>query len=283
MNLHKLDELHALLSAVVDGTISEGQAAELVKRLQSDAEARRFYVRYLDMNAALAVAASRPVPARGWRVPWVALVASLVAASLLLALPFLSWLRRDGPERVAVESALVDQAAPPTYVGTLDSASDDAVLNDGRVSAGTRLMVGPHVVASGEITVRFDGGARVLFTAPSRFTLHSRRMMAIDQGTFVFDSDQTCESIQILTPHSVFRNIGTRYAAVIGPGSEEIHVAEGAVRRKTGDGSRPVRNEMIEAGVGRRYGSDEDATAESIPLDRELVGKSLGDAPSSRG
>jgi len=283
MSRRTMDDLHQLLSAVVDDTLREDQAAELAKVLAADVDARRFYVRYLDMNAALAGAASRSVPVRGWRVPWVALVASLVAASLLLALPFLSWLRRGGPDRVAPDAAFSEQAAPPTYVGTLESATDDAVLNDGCASSGTRLTVGPYVVSSGEITVRFDGGARVLFSAPSRFTLHSRKTMAIDQGTFVFSGDRLCESIRISTPHSVFRNIGTRYAAIVDSDSEELHVTEGAVRRTAGDGSWPHANEMIEAGVGRRYGPAGDGSAESIPLDQKLVERSLDEAPPNPG
>ena len=39
--------------------------------------------------------------------------------------------------------------------------------------------------------------------------------MQIDAGTMVFQGDQACESIEVISPHSVFRNIGTRYAAVI--------------------------------------------------------------------
>jgi hypothetical protein len=104
--------------------------------------------------------------------------------------------------------------------------------------------------------------------------------MAIDRGTFTFRGDQTCESIEIVTPHSVFRNIGTLYAAVIGADAEEVHVAEGVVRRSTGDGSQPVRHELIEAGVGRRYHTDGVAGATDIPLDVHLVGRSAEDDAS---
>lgn len=103
--------------------------------------------------------------------------------------------------------------------------------------------------------------------------------MAIHRGTFTFRGDQTCESIEIITPHSVFRNIGTRYAAVIDADAEEIHVAEGVVRRTTGSGSQPTRHELIAAGVGRRYHAEEVAGATDIPLDVRLVERSAeGDA-----
>ncbi len=277
------DHLHTLLSAVVDGTIGEDQAAEVVRMLAADADARRFYVRYLDMHAALAEVAARPAaPSRG-RFPWVAIVATLMAASVLLA-----WLLLPlrGPARVPAAGETGDvatvEAAAPSYVATVASVGGRPLLNGEPTRAGTRLTPGPYVVATGSVMVRFDGGARVLFDGDARFTLRSRRAMRIDQGTFVFEGDQSCESIEIATPHSVFRNIGTRYAAVIEADAEEVHVAEGAVRRTTGTGPRPPRHELIEAGAGRRYAA-EDAAAESIPLDEALVAKPFDEARAPTG
>jgi hypothetical protein len=101
--------------------------------------------------------------------------------------------------------------------------------------------------------------------------------MKVHEGTFVFHGDQTCESIEIVTPQSVFRNIGTRYAGVISVHREEVHVAEGAVRRTTGsaiESAQPKQHELIEAGVGRCYDVAQ-SKAESIPLDAALATRSL--------
>lgn len=282
MNRIERDRLHALLSAIVDDTVRDEQVAELVRLLASDADARRFYIRYLDMNAALAGAASRPVPVRAWRGPWVAVVLSLMAASLMLAWLVVSGSRRDDfPEGEAAARFAVAGASLPSYVGTVASASDDAVLNGEAVAPGMRLTAGPYAILAGGVTVQFDGGARVFLTTQARFTLRSRRAMAIDRGTFVFRGDQTCEPIEIVTPRSVFRNIGTHYAAVIGDHAEEVHVAEGAVRRTTAEGSQSEQHELIEAGAGRRYGAQEQAGAEAIPLDVALVERSAEEGSSS--
>jgi hypothetical protein len=275
------DHLHALLSALVEGTIDELQAAELAGLLEADADARRFYVRYLDMHAALASAAVRPPAAGCSRFPWVAVIASLLAASVLLAWFAVPAGRPVGPPATAPAADIVaTDAVAPGYVATITSASADAVLNGEPAGAATRLTPGPYAIAAGSVTVQFDGGARVLFDGQARFTLRSRRAMTIERGTFVFEGDQSCETIEIVTPHSVFRNIGTRYAAVIAADAEEVHVAEGAVRRTSGQGARPARHELIEAGVGRRFAAA-DAGAESIPLDAALVERSL-DAASAR-
>ena len=86
MNRSDRESLHPLLSAVVDGTANEGQVAELARLLQSSDEARRFYVRYLDMHAALTGGQVPRVSLRPRLASWgVIAVASLIAASLLLA------------------------------------------------------------------------------------------------------------------------------------------------------------------------------------------------------
>lgn len=265
--------LHSLLSAVVDGTIDEQRVAELSRLLESDDAARRFYVRYLDMHAALASAVARPPVAARTGFPWRAVVGSLLAASVLVAWFAAPLMQPVGQPASASGNAVTD-GATPSYVATIASASEDAVINGEPACAATRLTPGVYVIATGGVTVQFDGGARVFFDGPSRFTLRSRRALTIDRGTFVFEGDQSCESLEIVTPHSVFRNIGTRYAAVINADVEELHVAEGSVRRTSGQGSWPARHELIEAGVGRRYAA-EDSTAESIPLDAALVARSL--------
>ena len=275
MNRSDREFLHPLLSAVVDGTASEVQVAELARILQSSDEARRFYVRYMDMHAALTSGQLPRATVRAHRTPWVAIVASLIAASLLVAWLVVPPTRRGGGgDRAGELEIAVAKAVPAGYVATVASASTDAVLDGKAVVPGVRLTPGAYHLTAGGVSIRFDGGARILLEGNSRFAIDSRRAMKVHKGTFVFHGDQTCESIEIVTPQSVFKNIGTQYAAVIDSQREEVHVAEGAVRRTTGDADDKAQHELIEAGAGRRY-DVADAKAESIPLDGELVGRSL--------
>jgi hypothetical protein len=275
MNRSDRDSLYALLSAVVDGTASEEQVVELTRLLQSDSGARRFYVRYMDMHAALSSGQLPRATVRAHRTPWVAIVASLIAASLLVAWLVVPPTRRGGGgDRAGELEIAVAKAVPAGYVATVASASTDAVLDGKAVVPGVRLTPGAYHLTAGGVSIRFDGGARILLEGNSRFAIDSRRAMKVHKGTFVFHGDQTCESIEIVTPQSVFKNIGTQYAAVIDSQREEVHVAEGAVRRTTGDADDKAQHELIEAGAGRRY-DVADAKAESIPLDGELVGRSL--------
>ena len=55
----QLNELHQLAAAAVDGTIGSGDFRKLVSRLHEDAEARRFFVRFVDMHFALRAASEK--------------------------------------------------------------------------------------------------------------------------------------------------------------------------------------------------------------------------------
>lgn len=276
MNRSDRASLHPLLSAVVDGTANEGQVAELAQRLQSSDEARRFYVRYLDMHAALTGRQLPRATVRFTRTPWwKVVVASLIAASLLLAWLVVPPMGREGVVDRTGNLAIADvKTAAAGYVATIASATADAILDDAAVVPGSRLTPGVYHLTAGGVSIRFDGGARILLERNSRFAIDSRRAMKVYEGTFVFHGDQTCESIEIVTPQSVFKNIGTQYAAVIDSQREDVHVAEGAVRRTTSDADDEVQSELIEAGAGRRY-DVADTKAVSIPLDGELLGRSL--------
>ncbi|MFM7206819.1 MAG: hypothetical protein ACKO4T_09140 [Planctomycetaceae bacterium] len=285
MNRSNRSAFLALLSAVVDATASDAQVEELARALHSDPEARRLYVRYMDMHAALTSGHPPCGAIRAQRVQWGLVVASLLAASILVALLALPAIRGGaGGDRAEPPGIAALTAAPAGYVATVASASADAVLDGKPAVAGARLNAREYHLTSGGVNIRFDGGARILLDGTVRFAIGSRRVMRIDEGTFVFQGDQTCESIEIVTPHSVFKNIGTRYAAVIDSQREEVHVAEGAVRRTTGDAREPKQHELIEAGAGRRYDLA-DADGESIPLDGALVTRSVEggatDAPRS--
>ena len=279
MNRSDRESLHPLLSAVVDGTANEGQVAELARLLQSSDEARRFYVRYLDMHAALTGGQVPRVSLRPRLASWgVIAVASLIAASLLLAWLVVPPRGLEGVVDRTGNPAIADvKTAPAGYVATIASASADAILDDTAVVPGSRLTPGAYHLTTGSVSIRFDGGARILLEGNSRFAIDSRRAMRVHEGTFVFHGDQTCESIEIVTPQSVFKNIGTRYAGVISAHREEVHVAEGAVRRTTGspiESTQHEQHELIEAGVGRCYDVAQ-AKAESIPLDAALATRSL--------
>lgn len=274
MNATERDALHLLLSALVDGTATDDQLAELAQRLERDAEVRRFYLRYLDMHAAL-TGGPAFVGRTARRPPWAAILSGLLAASLVIG-----WLGLATVLKPAGKASTgnTEPSAIMGYVATIATCSEDAVLNGSPVAVGMRLAPGTFALFTGAVDVQFDGGARILFEAGSRFSLKSRRAVAIERATFVFRGDQTCEPLEITTPHSVFKDIGTRYAAVVDARTEEVHVADGSVRRTVDAKSHTASHELITAGAGRRYDSGLPAGS-AIPLNAALVQRTM---PSSR-
>jgi hypothetical protein len=182
MNRPDRDSLHALLSAVVDGTASEEQVVELTRLLQSDSGARRFYVRYMDMHAALTSGQLPRATVRAHRTPWVAIVASLIAASLLVAWLVVPPTRRGGGgDRAGELEIAVAKAVPAGYVATVASASTDAVLDGKAVVPGVRLTqfasaVTPALLRRSSGTARIAGLSCEL--SPSTW-----RATAIDERT----------------------------------------------------------------------------------------------------
>jgi hypothetical protein len=198
----------------------------------------------------------------------------LAAALMLVWLGTFVGQLADVPREPARKDVASREAVEAGYVATIVSVSDDSRLNGERTATAIRLTPGGYDLSSGSVGLQFDGGARLFFQGQARFTLESRRRLRVDRGTFVFAGDELCESIEIATPHSVIRNLGTVYAAVIDADGEDVHVSKGAVQRTIGERTTSPRKEYIEAGTARRFGG-EDIDAISIPLDEALVEKSL--------
>ena len=270
--------LHELLSAICDETATAEQIDRLAERLRSDAAARRFYVRYLDMHARLSVipaltdgVAAEPRGGRShaWRRPaiWGGVTAAIVTAAFLLG----------GQIRRPTASPSMEQAGPVVlpYVATIIDAGPKAQLNGRPATSGIRLAPGRFHLADGSCTLRFDGGAQLFFDEHAHFTIVSRNALHIDEAAFVFRGDVTCESISITTPRSTLVDVGTEYSAVVRPGSEDLQVVDGMVRRT------PARDggaaEILPPKTGRSYAGRE-AGGRPIAFDPSLAVRGSGGA-----
>ena len=280
---HDDSSLHEILSAICDETATAEQIDRLAERLRSDAAARRFYVRYLDMHARLnvlpaledrATDASRAIRVPAWRRPvvWGGFAATVAIAAFLLG----------GQMRRPTAPVSTEPAAPAvqTYVATIIDAGPSALLNGKPAMRGARLAAGRVHLTDGSCALRFDGGAQLFFDEDARFTIVSRNALHIDQAAFAFRGDVTCESISITTPRSTLVDVGTEYSAVVKPGSEDVHVADGTVRRTPSGGSRAA--ELLPAMTGRSYAGG-DAGGRAIEFDPSLVARgAVSDTNASR-
>jgi hypothetical protein len=280
MNDHRNDaSLHEILSAVCDETATAEQIERLAERLRSDAAARRFYVRYLDMHGRLNalpalenVAADPPHAqrSRAWRRPavWGGFAAALAIAAFLLG----GQMRK--PADPAPEES---EPAVQPYVATIIDASPASLLNGKSATPGARLGPDRFHLTGGSCTLRFDGGAQLFFDDGARFSIVSRNAVHIDQAAFAFRGDVTCEAISITTPRSKLVDVGTEYAAVVKPGSEDLHVVDGMVRRTPSGGSKA--SELLPARTGRSYAGRESG-GRAIEFDPSLAVRGAATAAS---
>lgn len=269
---HDDASLHEILSAICDETATAEQIDRLAERLRSDPAARRFYVRYLDMHARLntlpalsddAADGSRTTRIHAWRWPavWGGFAAAVAIAAFLL-----------GGQMRKPAAPAPEQAEPTVqpYVATIIDAGSSALLNDKPATPGARLAPARFHLTDGSCTLRFDGGAQLFFDDDARFTIVSRNAVHVEQAAFAFRGDVTCEAISITTPRSTLVDVGTEYTAVVRPGSEDLHVVDGKVRRTPTGGTTAA--ELLPARTSRSYAGRE-AGGHDIAFDPSLAAR----------
>jgi hypothetical protein len=260
----RLAELSELLGALRDGALTDEQIRRLDHLLAAEAEARRFYIDYLDLCSALrhyqgsadrraagagGGRAIAPVPPRR-RAVWPRLA---VAAALLLAVAlaaFRLW-RRDGappgpahpgegqPEGAGPLALLTrvlgaewEQPAPPPAVG--------AALPAGRL----RLTAGLAQLDLGGATVVLEGPADLELLDAGRAFCHGGRLWA--------RVPPSAHGFTVGTPTVTVVDRGTEFGLSVQEGGEaEVHVFEGKVELSA-PGAAPGPRQQLTGGRAAR-------------------------------
>jgi hypothetical protein len=283
-------EMERLLSALCDGEIAAGEHARLEKLLQTDAGCRRMYLEYMDLHGALlmrcqqgtlfagsprgdsvcplptalkAIPSShanssqtvrRPSPVlrvyQGFLVALATLAVSILVqvywwhpGSLATALVARA---KDGPE-----AAL---AKEPATIATLKQALDcDWSRAPAPLEVGARLSAGPFSLAKGIAYVQFDSGAELVVQGPAELRLDSGTAVTVLAGKVVFRSDESAAPFDLVTPNSIFGETASEFAVAVGTDSEEVHVFEGAVERRSSAAAGKGKSERLKAGEAWSY------------------------------
>jgi hypothetical protein len=291
-------ELQELVSALCDGELTDAQHTRLDELLLADADARRFYLQYVDMHARLLIhprlsagglltpiqaTTSEPSLARlapeqrkrrsgklaqGLRY---ALVAAGTLAASLLVQAFLGWPRNAegqvNPNPQAAAGRDLDEAG---YMATLAQTAD-CIWGPGSETrrTGSRLLPGELALQKGVARLHFDSGCDLVMEGPAVVRLESATSALVVRGTVVFKGDETAAPFDLRTPSATLIDYGTEYAVVVGPGGEEIHVLDGEVQRTPND-SGQAEPEQLTAGQARYYDPAATSTGLPVPLDQKL-------------
>ncbi len=207
----------------LDGSITSQEMLALNASLRSDAALRRWFVEWVNLNAAL------DEQAVGWEAPAAPLqtaprvrrsprwMATVIAAAAMLAL-FLGatwWLADSGS--ITVTGA----------VGTSSFA------------VGKPLPKGPHEITSGSIELLTSKGAHLVIEAPATFEFASSQSLRLSRGRVAADVPPAAKGFTVVTPTGKAIDLGTRFGVDVPLlGQPEIHVFQGEVIAQSSGGGK---------------------------------------------
>jgi lysophospholipase L1-like esterase len=236
-------ELRKRLSSFCDGTIEEAEAAELAALLRENAAARRAYIEYMDLHAAIqwtvSAAPSRPArrravkhapaPTRPMRT-WVRFgVAAAIVLVFGVALTLL----------VAFATGGADQKAKRELVATLVEATD-AVWDrsDVPTTLGSQLPGGFLRLRSGTAQVEFYSGAVIVIEGPCEFGLNGPKRGYLKRGKLVAHVPEAARGFTVAGPGVAIVDLGTEFGLEIdAAGRSNVQVFKGSVDVQLTDAS----------------------------------------------
>ena len=218
-------ELNELCSALVDGTITESQRERLQDLLRQGEEARRFYVRAMQLSASLHGYAAemqseaaeqkiiRPAQWQRWLWPMAA------AAIVMLAV----WLPRPTPPP-PVPHELAELVAMVT--GGKDCQWEGGTFANGdEVAAGQELEL-----KAGLAELTFDSGAQLVMQAPARLSVRSAWEAELKRGTVKANVPQEAIGFRVVNAAVEVVDLGTEFGVTAHEdGAAEVFVLKGAV------------------------------------------------------
>jgi ferric-dicitrate binding protein FerR (iron transport regulator) len=248
--------IHRLAIRQVDGTLTDGERAELVALLKGDAGARRAYLEHmqdtvslrwmfsghLNRKAALELAEHGPQRLHARR--WLSRVALALAACLACVAAAVFWqATRDETQRAGA-------AAPaPEYVAMVTDLADvtwkrpsPAYRRMARVAVGQEFEF-----SAGAVELTFDAFAKVKVFGPAKFKVKSAKLIACTRGRVTTQVDEGGQGFTIETPKARIVDLGTEFGVDISEsGDTQVVVFQGSV-----DLDKPV--EPINASANEQH------------------------------
>ncbi|MGC4017712.1 MAG: FecR domain-containing protein [Luteolibacter sp.] len=214
MNDAELLKLSALCDSLVDGTITSGQKQELEGILLASEEARRHYVRLMDLSASLRFHA-----------------AEMQSESVAAPVPF--WVRhRRG--LVGMAAALIATAGltlwRPWSGGRAGVALEIVSSTSGLFKPGQHLVRKEIELGREALRFRLSSGAVVDVEGPASISLLSPLLMHVVSGSVTADVGEDAKGFAVTTNSARVVDLGTRFGVSINPkGDTDVVVFEGEV------------------------------------------------------
>ena len=281
----KRDDCRSLITAYVDGQISDDAFAELERILAHDPEAMQEYLDYIDIHVGLVGWAKSKRNLVDQQSPFFVsprstlgqftqsrrkygLVLAATASILLLAVGLRFWFANDGRNRQADLQKYVGSPPPQKVeVATLIRARGcnwaDGVES---VVEGERLTTGSLHLEEGDALLKFDGGAELILVGPANIELLSLAKAKLVSGMGTVRAPDVAIGFQLITPSTVVVDLGTEFGvSVNSTGATEVHVFDGEVECAPSNPTAEFETpSLLQGGVARRFKNESDADGESI-------------------
>lgn len=251
--------LHALLSKLLDGSVSDLEHTELQRRLRDNPANQQLYFDYLDLDTDLRQmsyghSGSAPTPRVPSRldentIPWIAVTAVAIAASLMLIATLPAWIRKEPLAKSPARDVVLVQSAGGRF------------FRDAMPAVGLPLdSHHEYALIAGAIELKFTGGAEVILEAPAVLEIASAERLLVKRGSCSVHAPPGAEGFQVLTPQTEVTDLGTRFAVSVSEdGDTEVHVVEGAAEVRELDPKRSDKVLLRERQASRFDGDDASA------------------------
>jgi hypothetical protein len=249
-------ELNELISALVDERAGEKERARLGELLAASEEARRFYVRSMDMSASLfeyagEMQSERPEPKNviafpGWS-RWIAplAAAAAVAIGIWIARSFLGSTQPGAAEEQPESVAHLSGSKDCKWIGSAPASGDD-------LARGRRLEL-----ESGFAEITFDSGAQLMLTGPATLDLRSAWEAELQRGTLKASVPPEAVGFRVVNAAVEVVDLGTEFSMTAEEGGvAEVFVLKGEVEvqpRDQGGASSGQPRSVLREKQARRF------------------------------
>ncbi|TWU51793.1 FecR family protein [Rubripirellula reticaptiva] len=278
-----------LIADYAAGTIEADAFRELEKSLRRDAEFRRDFIEYLNLDSSLSDLAALSdsefdainsehaflpeiavvVPSLSWQKSF---VLGGIAAAVLLTVGIVWFTPTTEP--------VTTNAAGTVEIISLDAARLAGVDQDVRV--GDRLDCSRIRLETGTIRVRLDSGVILDLYGPLEGSLESSMRLRLTQGRLNADVGEFGQGFTIVTDHGEIIDLGTRFGVDVSDDEASVAVFDGEVKVKSqGDANMRGPIKVFEGeGVRLRKGR-RPRRLSAVWLSQEEFNLSASDASST--
>ncbi len=265
-----------LIDALLLGTISTEQQAELERLLASDPKQRQLYIDYMQVHNGLSTWANETTEPAAWipqptmaaptspmKTPrfLLLLFSSLIAASLLLSLAYYAgWNTRSDSSPVITESSIDlptnETTQPQTdHIALLTQAVGVEWDTNRNLQAGAGLSAGWLKLKQGTIQVELISGASILIEGPAAVKLISPLKAFCQYGKIRASVPEQAQGFTMETSQVNVVDLGTEFTLSLDQsGSGQVQVINGKVElHSTDDQSTQANIQSLTTGEGVQF------------------------------